>query len=389
MNLIQIPLMMYLLNLQEIFNLMNTFFQFIIKELYHIIRDFRTLLVLFGLPLAQLIILGYAVRTDINDANIAILDYSKDYMTKQLTDKILSSGYYNLKTNLNTENEIETFFKSGTVKQVIVYQNNFAHQLLKEGKVTVQIINDASNPNVATMLNTYTSLIIMDYQQELINKNNIPKLNIIPEIKMLYNEELKSVFMFVPGLITFILMLVSALMTSLTITKEKELGTMEVLLVSPLKPFLIIIGKVIPYIGLSLFNTFSILILSMTIFHIPFKGSFILFFAEALLFITTALSLGIFISTITNTQQVAMLASLAGLLVPTILLSGFIFPTENMPIWLQYISNIIPAKWFLIIVKDIILKGNGLEYFWKETLVLVGMTSVFIVLSVLKFKVRL
>jgi ABC-2 type transport system permease protein len=206
---------------------------------------------------------------------------------------------------------------------------------------------------------------------------------------MVYNPELKSVFMFVPGVMTIILMLVSAMMTSISITREKELGTMEILLVSPLKPFQVIVGKVIPYIFLSIINAVVIVLLSIFVFEMPIQGSLFLLALESVFFIITSLSLGILISTISATQQTAMMISLMGLMLPTILLSGFIFPISSMPLPLQVISNIIPAKWFILILKGIMLKGVGLFFIWKETLILIGMTLFFIALSVKKYKIRL
>jgi len=206
---------------------------------------------------------------------------------------------------------------------------------------------------------------------------------------MVYNPELKSVFMFVPGVMTIILMLVSAMMTSISITREKELGTMEVLLVSPLKPILVIVGKVVPYIFLSVINATVIILLGIFVFKMPIEGSLFLLGLESVLFIITSLSLGILISTVAASQQTAMMISLMALMLPTILLSGFIFPITSMPMVLQVISNAIPAKWFIIILKGVMLKGVGLEFIWKETLILLGMTLFFIVLSVKKYKIRL
>jgi ABC-2 type transport system permease protein len=206
---------------------------------------------------------------------------------------------------------------------------------------------------------------------------------------MVFNPELKSVFMFVPGVMTIILMLVSAMMTSISITREKELGTMEILLVSPLKPFQVIVGKVVPYIFLSIINATIIILLSIFVFKMPVQGSLFLLGLESVLFIITSLSLGILISTISATQQTAMMISLMALMLPTILLSGFIFPISSMPIPLQVISNIIPAKWFVIILKAVMLKGVGIAIIWKETIILIGMTLFFIALSVKKYKIRL
>ncbi len=368
---------------------MGAFKQFVRKEVRHIFRDFRTLIVLIGMPIIQVVLFGFAIRTEINDADIGILDKSKDYVTQELTNKLKSSGYFNIAVFLNSDSELEGAFKEGKVKQIIVFEDNFAENLELDGKARVQIINDASNPNTATQLNAYVFSIINDYMAELNSKESKIPVTITPQVRMIYNPELKSVFMFVPGLVGFILLLVSALMTSIAITKEKETGTMEVLLVSPLRPTVIILGKVAPYIFMALFNAVSVIVIGLVVFNLPFNGNPVLYFFETVLFIITSLSLGIFISTVTKTQQVAMMASLAGLMMPSILLSGFIFPIDNMPLLLQLISNIIPSTWYLIISKGIILKGIGIEYLWKETLILGCMTAFFIILSIVNFKKRL
>lgn len=367
---------------------MKSFRGFIIKEFYHIFRDKRTMLILFGMPIIQLILFGFAIRNEVNDARIAILDQSNDYMTQELTQKMVSSGYFILVDQLHPGSDIESVFKQNLVKEVIVFEPHFAQRLLRENKAAVQIIADATEPNMASMLINYTSSIIRDYQAGLRGRAGSP-VQINPEVKMLYNPELKSVYLFVPGLIALLLMLVSALMTSITIAREKELGTMEILLVSPLKPVQIIVGKVIPYLFLSFVNTSTILLLARYVFGVPFHGSYGFFFFESFLFVVTALSLGIMISTIASSQQTAMMFSLAGLMLPVIILSGFIFPISSMPVILQVISNIVPAKWFLIIVKGIMLKGVGIEYLWKETLILGGMMLLFVAVSVKKFKIRL
>jgi ABC-2 type transport system permease protein len=207
--------------------------------------------------------------------------------------------------------------------------------------------------------------------------------------RMIYNISLKGVYMFVPGLMAMILMLISTLMTSITITREKELGTMEPLLASPLKPREIILGKVTPYIILSLVNAVSIIVLGILVFKVPVIGSIPLLLAESLLYIALALSLGVFISSISKSQQIAMVISMIGLMLPTILLSGFIFPIENMPEVLQWFSSIMPARWFIVIIKNIMLKGTGFAFVWKETAILAGMTLFFIMAAVIRFKTRL
>lgn len=361
---------------------------FVIKEFYHIFRDVRTMVILFGMPLVQVLIFGFAINTEIKNAQIAILDYSKDNMTLDLSNKMISSEYFILNENLEDEQQIEEVFKAGKVKMVVIFGDNFARNLQKEQNATIHLIADASDPNTANMLVNYANGIIMNYMKEKMGEQALP-IEINTEYKMLFNPELKSVFMFVPGIITIILMLVSAMMTSISIAREKEMGTMEVLLVSPLKPIQIVIGKVIPYVLLSFINAIIILVLGYFVFGMPIEGSLLLLLAESLLFIVMALSLGILISTISPNQQTAMMISMFALLLPTILLSGFIFPIENMPQVLQWLCNIMPTKWFIIIVKDIMLKGVGMAHVWQETLIILGMTIFFIALSVKKFKIRL
>lgn len=362
---------------------------FIKKEFFHIFRDTRSMLILFGMPIAQILLFGFAITTDIKDVQIAILDNSKDNITMELSNKLVSSGYFILNDNLKNNDEIEAAFQKGKIKEVVIFENDFAKKLKKEGKANVQLVLDASEPNTANMISAYTQGIINTYSMEIMRATAKTPTTIITETKMLYNPELKSVYMFVPGVITIILMLVSAMMTSISITREKEVGTMEAILVSPLKPIQIILGKVAPYIILSFINLIVILLLAKFVFAMPIYGSLVLLLAESILFISMALALGILISTISKTQQQAMMLSMFGLLLPTVLLSGFIFPVENMPEILQWISHIMPSKWFIIIVKNIMLMGVGIQYFWKETLILLLMTTFFIVMSVKKFKLRL
>lgn len=362
---------------------------FVVKEFYHIFRDYRSMLILFGMPVIQVLLFGFAINNDIKDARIAILDKSNDEVTNEIKQKILSSGYFILEQHIESEDEMKDLFKKGKIKEVIIFEQDFAARLQNEGKASVQLVLDASEPNTANMLNAYTTGIINTYLLQQMQDNFSQPLTIQTESKMLYNAELKSVFMFVPGVITILLMLVSAMMTSISITREKEMGTMEALLVSPLNPYQIILGKVSPYIILSIINLASILLLARFVFLMPFRGSLLLLLAESILFTIMALSLGIMISTISKSQQQAMLLSMFALMLPTILLSGFIFPIENMPLPLQYLSNIMPPKWFIIIIKNIMLKGVGIQYFWKETLIIVLMTLFFIGMSIKKFKIRL
>jgi ABC-2 type transport system permease protein len=366
---------------------MKRFYAFITKEFKHLLRDYRTVIILFGIPLIQLILFGYVITTEVKDAQIAILDFSHDEISQSVTNKLLSSGYFKLEAEIWSVNQINDLFKKGKIKEVVIFENNFGNNFKKTGKAALQVITDASDPNTAGLLENYTRNIVNSYVMEQIpvKSNNM----ISVEHRMFYNEELRSANMFVPGIITLILMIISALMTSISITREKENGTMEILLVSPLRPIQIILGKVIPYMALAFLNSIIIVGVGHFVFGVPVMGNILLLFALFLLFIFVALALGIAISTVTQTQQAAMLISMVGLMLPTVLLSGFIFPIENMPLVLQWLSSIMPPRWFLSALKDVMLKGVGFFYIWKELLILFVMLCVFIFISVKKFKIRL
>lgn len=361
---------------------------FIKKEFFHIFRDARTVMILFGIPISQLLIFGTVIKSEINDVHIAIYDQAKDETTQRITNKLLSSGYFILDENLENLDRIDEIFKKGKVKEVIVFENNFGQKLVKEGSASMQLIADATDPNIARLVTSYTKAIVNDYIQKTYPNLKVP-MQIQPEIRMYFNEEMKSAYMFVPGTMVLILMLISAMMTSISITREKELGTMEILLVSPLKPVQIIVGKVLPYLLLSIANALVIILIGHFLFGVPITGSFILLMIETILFILMALCLGILISTVAKNQMVAMFISMIGLMLPTIIMSGFIFPIENMPNVLQWFSYLMPARYFITIIRGIMLKGIGIIFIWKETLILIGMTLFFIALSVKKFKIRL
>jgi ABC-2 type transport system permease protein len=367
---------------------MNRFISFVKKEFYHILRDPRTLLILLGIPVAQILIFGFVISTDIKDVHIAVYDQAHDEVSREITHKILSSGYFVLDHFIDHPSQIEESFRKGNVREVVVFEPGFANKLQRESRADMQIIVDASDANTANLIANYTQSIINDYILKLNMDTHLP-LQIIPEVRMLFNEEMKGVYMFVPGTMALILMLISAMMTSISIAREKEFGTMEVLLITPLKPIQIILGKVTPYVALAFMDAVLIILLGVFVFKMPILGSKVLLFSVALLYILMALSLGILISTLVKTQQVAMFISLIGLLLPTMLLSGFIFPIENMPLVLQWLAAIMPPKYFIIMIKDIMLKGVGLAFIWKEVLFMFAFTVFFIVLSVKKFKMRL
>ena len=367
---------------------MRRFYGFIIKEFQHIFRDVRTLVFLFGIPVVMIIVFGYVVTNEIRDVKVGIWDRSRDGTTFEITQKILSSGYFLLAETLDREEQIDSLFQSGKAKMVVIFEEEFERKLEREKRAAIKLITDASDANSAQLVQSYLQGVLMNYFRSVNREVRLP-WEVTVHSRMFFNEEMKGVYMFVPGLIALILMLISALMTSVTITREKEFGTMELLLASPLKPREIILGKVTPYIALSFVNALSIIWLGNLVFGVPVTGQLWLLLLECMLYITLALSLGVLISTVSQTQQVAMVISMIGLMLPTILLSGFIFPIDNMPRILQWFSAIMPARWFIVIAKNIMLKGAGFSFIWKETLILLGMTVLFLVAAMRRFRVRL
>ncbi|HMS30527.1 MAG TPA: ABC transporter permease [Saprospiraceae bacterium] len=364
------------------------FLHFIRKEALHIWRDKQTLVILLGMPLAQILIFGFALTNEVKNSPIAIIDGAKDRYSADLIQKISASKYFDLVYNFSQVSEADDAFKKNQIKVVLIFPSDFTESLEHQHKGNLQIIADGTDPNTATAIVSYLSAIISGFQMEILQRDKLP-LTIQPQVKMLYNPQLKGVYNFVPGVMAMILLLVCTLMTSVSIVREKELGTMEILLASPVKPALVITAKMVPYLFLSMFNIASILILSVTVFEMPINGSLLLLFFCSLIFIVTALMLGLMISTITDTQMTAMFISMVGMFLPTVMLSGFMFPIENMPKPLQFVSNIVPAKYYYIMVKNIMIKGLGWSGIQKQVLTLLFMIVVISIITIRNFKPRL
>lgn len=367
---------------------MKQFIFFIRKEFLHVWRDKRTMLILFGMPLAQILIFGFALTNEVKNTRIGILDNSKDETTRAIIQQLEASRYFDIVENVPSNSRLESSFQAGTIKLAVIFPENFQEQLFHTNKAAIQLIGDATDPNTANTLINYASAIIIDYQNSMRGSAHLP-YSINTEMRMLYNPQLKGSYNFVPGVMAMVLMLVCAMMTSISIVREKEMGTMEVILVSPIVPIRVVIAKMVPYFILSAVNIASILLLSVFVLEVPIQGSLTLLVVECLLFTITVLALGLLISSVSDSQQIAMLISLMGLFLPTVMLSGFMFPIENMPVPLQVVSNIVPAKWFYNIVRNIMIKGVGFEHVWKESLILTGMTIFFMAVSIKKFKTRL
>lgn len=367
---------------------MRQLIPFIKKEFYHIFRDRETLLIMFIMPIILVVLFGFAIRSEIKESRIAILDKSKDELSIGLTNKLLSTDYFICDTYATTDAEIGAeigaIFRKGDISLAIVIPKNFSQDFYKDGKAKIQLITDASNLNTSTVLKSYAQSIIEDYRREKLKIDSDP-MPFETSIRMIYNPEMKDVYMFVPGVLALILIVISALMTAISLTREKEFGTLDILKVSPLRTSHIIIGKIIPYLIIAVINTVIILGLSVWFFNMPINGSIWTLTAVCVMFLITSLSLGIFISSVAKTQQVAIFMSIIALFLPTMLLSGFIYPIENMPLPLQVICHIFPAKWFIEAIKAVMIKGSSISAIWLQ-LVVLGATSILVLrISIVKY----
>ena len=367
---------------------MKQLFSFIRKEFYHILRDKTTMMILLLMPIIQIILFGFALTTEVKDTQVAVLVPTNDEASSRIIDKLNASAYFDVVARIHTTDEIQPVFRDAKAKLVVVFEDHFGEKLRHNGTAHIQLLADATDPNAATSFTFYASNIINSYQQELMGENKNP-YQITPEVKMLFNPQMKSSFNFVPGVLGMIMLLICAMMTSIAIVREKEMGTMEILLVSPMKPIYIILSKITPYFVLSCVNFATIMLLSVFVLGVPIAGSFMSLVAVSLLYIFVSLSFGLLVSTITNSQQAAMLVSGMGLMIPVMLLSGMMFPIENMPLPLQWLSCIVPARWYIAAVKAIMIEGLGITSVLKEVGILCLMGTILVTISLKKFKVRL
>lgn len=367
---------------------MKQFLEFVKKEFYHIFRDVRTMLILLGMPVAQIILFGFAITTEVKNSRIAIYDLSKDASTRQIIEKFQANDYFTLVQYLDNPKQIDQIMREGKAGMVLIFENDFHSNMLHTGEAAVQLVVDATDPNQATTMTNYATNILTQYQQEISPQYNAG-FRINPLIKMLYNPQMEGAYNFVPGVMGMILMLICAMMTSIAIVREKERGSMEILLTSPVKPLFIIISKAVPYFTLSIVNLITILLLSVFLLKVPIKGSFLLITLASLLFILVALLLGLLISNVVKTQVAAMLISGMALMMPTMLLSGMMFPIESMPAILQWISSIMPARWYIEVMKKLMIQGVDGIYVIKEFAVLLFMAILLLAVSLKTFKKRL
>ncbi len=365
------------------------FLVFTQKEFYHILRDRWTMMILLVLPILMILLFGFGISTEIKNAKFAVYDPSHDLATQKIVNQLGVSEYFTFEAYLKTPAEMNSIFKESETGMVIVFSENFYESMMHGGEAQIQLIADGTDPNTASTLVSYASRIIATFQHEQSKGIGTLPYQIKTEVKLLYNPTMKGAFNTVPGVMGMILMLICAMMTSVSIAKEKELGTMEVILVSPMPPLLIIISKVIPYFTISVINYITILLLSVYVLNVPIVGSIWLLSLVSLIFIFVSLALGLLISSLVDSQIAALLGSAMGLMLPVILLSGLMFPIESMPLLLQGIAQIIPAKWFIVAVKNVMIKGLGITSILPELAVLSTMAVVLIAISLKKFKIRL
>lgn len=351
------------------------------KEVFHIRRDRRTLAVILLMPVVQVLLFGYAIRTDVRHVRLAIVDPNPGPETLALRSRFEGAGLFDIVSITRDPSAVDAMLQRGAAQQAVVFDAGFDADMGRGVSPAVLIVTDSTEPNTGTVMQNYARAVIYG--------GALPGRGIALSTRMLYNPTGESANLFVPGLMALVLTLISALMTAISLAREKETGTIEVLLVSPLRPWQVIVGKVAPYLAVGFVSVIAVIIEARVFFDVPLRGSAALLLAEGLLFILVSLSLGVLISSRTSSQRVAMMGVLVGTMLPTMLLSGFIFPVESMPPPLRVVSQIVPATWFVEIARGIMLKGVGLSHLWEETLVLGVMALLLLTASARSFKARL
>ena len=361
---------------------MRQFISFVIKEAKHILRDKRTMLILFGMPVVLMLLFGFAITNDVKNVRTVVVTSQMDHLTRAAVERLAASEYFTIVRTVPTPKEAEWLIRSQKADLAVVFAQDFASK-----KSGAQFIVDGSDPNMAQQWTAYAQQVIVNSLRNA-TLRSVGELSIVNS-KLLYNPRMKSAYNFVPAIMGMLLLLICAMMTSVSIVKEKERGTMEVLLVSPIRPLMIIVAKVVPYLLLALLILAIILLMSATVLDVPLQGGLGWILVVSLIYILLALSLGLLISNIAQTQFVALLVSAMVLLLPTVMLSGMLFPVESMPTILQWVSAVIPPRYYIQAMRKLMIMGVGIQEVWQEVVVLIGMTALLLVVSLKKFKVRL
>lgn len=367
---------------------MKQFFAFINKEFRHIIRDNRTLLIIIGMPIVQVLLFGFAVNMEVQDIRVAFYDPAPDAITMGIAERFKQNPYFNFLGNMQTMEQMDESMRKGELDLAVVFPQNFQEDLMHSGYAAVQLLSNSSDPNRGSISVTYATAIIAEFQQEQMELMQIP-FHVQTENRMIYNPLMKSSYMFVPGIMGLVLIIICTIMTSVSIVREKERGTMEVLLASPLKQGIMIFAKTIPYMVISFIDFIIILLLSYFVLGVPVNGNLLLLFLVAIIYITLTLTYGLTISTLVDKQINAVIISAVTTMIPVLMLSGMIFPINNMPEVLQALSAVVPTRWFIDIVRKIMIQGQGFIMVWKEILILIGMTLVLLGITIANTKKRL
>ncbi len=354
---------------------MNQFLSFVHKESMHILRDRRTMLILFGMPVVLMLLFGFAITNDVKNVRTVVVASQMDHLTQAAVDRLAASEYFNITAVVGTTQEAELLIRRQKADMAVVFAKDFASK-----KSGLQFIVDASDPNMAQQWTTYATQILLSSLT-----SHITPLT----TKLLYNPQMKSAYNFVPAIMGMLLMLICAMMTSISIVREKEKGTMEVLLVSPVRPLMIIVAKAVPYLLLAFTILVSILLMARFVLGVPLAGSIVWIFMVSAIYILLALSLGLLISNIATTQLMALLLSAMVLLMPIVMLSGMLFPIESMPTILQWVSAIVPPRYYIEAMRKLMIMGVGLGDVMREVIILSAMTLFLLTVSLLKFKTRL
>jgi ABC-2 type transport system permease protein len=372
---------------------MQAILHIIRKEFLQLKRDPRLLPIIFIAPVFQLLLLGYAANLDVKNIRMVICDLDKSVMSRELVSEFKQSGYFVPVSTISDPRKIDHYLDYGRASMALVIPENFAERIQAGKSSQLQIIVDGAEAAFASSSLQYASIIISRYSQsivlQILEKTrgagfSIPRVN--PEIRLWYNPELKSRNFFIPGVLSLLLMVMTMLLTSLAIVKEKEMGTMEQLIVTPIKPYTLIIGKLAPFVIIAIIDTILVLVVAGFWFRVPVKGSILLLFGLTIIFLMTTLGLGLFISTVSKTQQQAMMTAMVFVMQPMIMLSGFVFPIENMPRAIQLLTYLLPLRYFIVIIRGIFLKGVGFYELWDQALVLLLFGIGILSLSVFRFR---
>ena len=351
---------------------MKQFIAFVIKEARHILRDKRTMLILFGMPVVMMLLFGFAITTDVKNVRTVVVTSQMDHLTQAAIERLAQSECFTITQTVSTPQEAERLIRSQKADMAVVFAHDFASK--KKG---IQLIVDGSDPNMAQQWTSYAQQTILNPQSAVVNP------------KLLYNPQMKSAYNFVPAIMGMLLMLICAMMTSISIVREKEKGTMEVLLVSPVRPLMVIIAKAVPYLVLAFGILITILLMARFVLGVPLQGSLFWILAVSTLYILLALSLGLLISNVAQTQLVALLLSAMVLLMPVVMLSGMMFPVKSMPTVLQWVSAVVPPRYYIDAMRKLMIMGVGIGEVMKEVTILALMTIVFLTVALKKFNVRL